>query len=155
MSKYINDERFSDEVIIRILARCGFEVTEVINNSANAPDRVIEAITRGEKMHMVRCKNLEQDEVMNAIYQRFPMLGMFGRYGMGQDIELVIIEDFYISRFKTTDEIEDVDKKLFREFYQEMCDIFGEEYKKDFDEFYEKQQEEQNETCENDEEKQA
>ena len=155
MSKYINDERFSDEVIVRILARCGFEVTEVTNNSANDPDRVIEAITRGEKMHMVRCKNLEQDDMINAIYQRFPLLGMFGRYGMGQDIELVIVEDFYISRFKTTDEIEDIDKKLFREFYQEMCEIFGEEYKKDFDEYYEQQQEQQNETSETDDEKQA
>lgn len=154
MSKYINDERFSDEVIAKILARCGFEVTDVINNSAVDGDRVVEAITRGEKMHMVRCKNLEKDDMMNAIYQRFPMLGMFGRYGMGQDIELVIIEDFYISRFKTTDEIEEVDKTLFKEFYQEMCDIFGDEYKKDFEEYYENQDEQTSE-CENDDEKQA
>ena len=68
--------------------------------------------------------------------KKVPMMGMFesGVYSFGD--EIVSLEDFSASRFKISDGVDDLDEKLFKEYYKAMRSIFGSEYDRDAEAFY-------------------
>jgi len=130
MAKYINDKRVTDKILEDILNKCGFELIKTKTDKFNG-ETEINPIMRTEENIMVNCLNKEMSDMANIVYRRFPMLGMFnsGAYSVGE--EIVVFDDFFASRIKLTDELEDLDQKLFDVYHDSMCQIFGEEYEKD------------------------
>ena len=131
MAKYVNDEKLTDSIIEEILNKCGLEIIKTKEDYMTGKVVEINSIIRGDENIMVSCRNNEDAEMAQAIYNRFPMLGMFakGPYSVGD--EVVMFDDFFASRMKLNDEIEPLDQKLFDVYHETMCSLFGEEYEKD------------------------
>ena len=131
MAKYVNDKRLTDEVIEEMLNKCGLKIIKKKIDDRTGEVFESGGIMRGEDTVMVNCKNVEMSNLANQVFSRFPQLGILNTsaYSMGE--EFVLLEDFFASRFKITEEIEPLDEKLFQVYYETMSSIFGEEYEKD------------------------
>ena len=133
MAKYVNNEKLTDAIIEEILNKCGLEIIRTKEDYMTGKIVEINSIIRGDENIMVSCRNNEDAELAQTIYNRFPMLGMFanGPYSVGD--EMVMFDDFFASRMKLNDELEPLDQKLFDVYHETMCNLFGEEYEKDSD----------------------
>ena len=131
MSKYINNEKLTDEVIERFVNSCGLELIRSTVDDYTGKTVAIEPIERMEDMIMVKCKNVQMSEMAAQVLVKFPMFGLFntGAYSMGD--EIVVLEDFFASRFKISDEMDELDEKLFLEYNKTMTKLFGKEYEQD------------------------
>lgn len=131
MAKYVNNEKLTDAIIEEFLNKCGLEVIKTKEDYMTGKIVEINSIIRSDENIMVSCRNNEDAEMAQTIYNHFPMLGMFakGPYSIGD--EFVMLDDYFASRMKLSEELDPLDQKLFDTYHETMCNLFGEEYEKD------------------------
>ena len=150
MAKYIFDSRFSDEKIEEIIKRCGLELkVEYSDDYNDGEGGYVPPIQRGDNVITVRCTNPQSKSEIDKILNRFPNMCFAGQFSRLACDELIFFEDYGAYRIRATEELEEIDYKIFKVHHSVMCEIFGEEYKKDCEEDWNK------ESQQNEDEKQA
>lgn len=153
MPKYINDERLNDRIIEGIMNRCGLELVRTRVDDITGKLVEVEPIIRMDDMIMVSCQNNELLDFARRFAEKSPLFGMMNAfntsaYSLGD--EIVILEDFFASRFKITPELDELDEKLFKEYYKTMALVFGKEFEEDakicYDEYTKQNSKESEET---------
>ncbi len=134
MAKYINDPRLTDKVIEGIMNRCGLELVTSRIDDRTGNEVQVEPIIRMEDMIMVSCQNGEMLEFARKFAEKVPSVGLLtmfntSAYSIGD--EIVMLEDFFASRFKITPDLDELDEKLFKEYYKTMALVFGKEFEED------------------------
>ena len=114
MAKYINDERLTDNIIEDVINRCGLELVTSAVDDHTGQVVFVEPIERMQDMIMVRCKNIETAEFAELIYSKYPMLGMFNTNAYSIGDEVVMLEDFIASRFKSFRSVDDCMYSYYR-----------------------------------------
>ena len=145
MAKYVTDERLTDDIIEKMLNECGLELKRDQVSDGTGKPFVPDPIMRGENSIMIRCKNSEKQELMRLVYKRFPNLALFGTEVYQAGDELVMLEDFFATRMRISEDIGELDRKLFQKHYETMAELFGEEYEADARTCYEETKEENDE----------
>lgn len=136
MARYINREQLTDNIIEGIMNRCGLELIREAVDDHTGKTVEINPIERMDEMIMVKCRNLHISELANMVYGRFPIFGMFNTSAYSLGDEIVILEDYFASRFKIVDELDELDKQLFEEYTKTMSLLFGKEYIEDSQKCY-------------------
>ena len=133
MAKYINDKRLTNEIITSMLARCGFEVITTKVDDFTGKVLEFDGIIRDENNIIVNCVNKQTAELAKAVMSYNPKLNLLNTSAYSLGDEIIMMEDFFASRFKIIDEVDELDELLFIEFYKTMRLLFGKEYEQDFD----------------------
>ena len=145
MAKYINDERLTDKVIEGMMNRCGLELVTSRIDDFTGNEVAVEPIIRMDDMIMVSCQNKSILDFARKFAEKVPTasyLTMFNTSAYSLGDEIVILEDFFASRFKITPELDELDEKLFKEYYKTMSLVFGKEFEQDAKVCYNKYTEE-------------
>lgn len=136
MAKYINNPKLTDKIIEGIMNRCGLDlITEAVDDHTGKTVE-INPIERIDDMIMVKCKNIQTVEFADLVCSRFPVFGMFNTSAYSLGDEIVILEDYFASRFKIVEDLDPLDKQLFEEYTKTMCLLFGPEYISDSQKCY-------------------
>ena len=127
MSKYIN--QLTDEEIEEFLNNNGYELVKGLKNHSG---EAIPAIDRYEEGMFVRARKIPDEldqEIKSILLQKSP--GLMALYaltaihgGLGMDMDLIHITDFYMFKFCITEEEEKESDELCRSYIRYMADRF-------------------------------